>query len=235
MRIGIIGYGKMGKAIEKIALERGHSVPVIVDGSHDLNKLMDAVDVAIEFTQPDAAYKNLVFCMKNNVKVISGTTGWLNKYEEIVSLCLQRKGTFLYASNFSVSVNVFFELNDWLAKRMKSLNFDIKIEEIHHTQKKDAPSGTSITLAEDILKENKTFQTWTNEFSPAKNTIPIISKRIDDTPGTHIVSYTTDLETIRITHEASDRSIFAKGAVDVAEWIQDKRGVLNISDFINQI
>ncbi|MEM6831226.1 MAG: 4-hydroxy-tetrahydrodipicolinate reductase [Bacteroidota bacterium] len=234
MRIALIGYGKMGKAIEKVAQERGHVISHQIDGLDKLATLNPEVtDLAIEFTQPEAAYKNIETCLKNNVPVISGTTGWLDSYPQLVEQAEKHQGTFLHASNFSIGVNLFFELNEWLAQKMKNLPFHPSMEEIHHTEKKDSPSGTAIKLAEGII-QNSPITDWINEESTDHKAIGIVSKRIPNVPGTHTVSYESKLESIQIHHVAHDRSVFAEGVVLVAEWIQDKTGVFTMSDFLNQ-
>ncbi|WP_424964169.1 4-hydroxy-tetrahydrodipicolinate reductase [Ekhidna sp.] len=234
MNIALIGYGKMGKAIEQIALRADHSISCIVHSSDDLDLLAQAdVDVAIEFTQPESAFENLSYCIDNNIPVISGTTGWIDRLQEIECLCKEKGGTFLYASNFSIGVNLFFELNKWLAEKMAQLDFTPSMKEIHHTEKKDSPSGTAITLAEGIIASHPYFEGWINEKSADNKKLGIVSERIPNVPGTHTVSYSSPLESIDITHTAHDRSVFAEGAVKVAEWIQKKKGIFTMSDFIN--
>lgn len=231
MKIALLGYGKMGKTIEQIALKRNHDICLKVDEdtqSYDL----DAVDVAIDFSTPDAAVANITSCLNRNVPVISGTTGWLQHYDEVVALCHEKNGTFLYASNFSLGVNIFFELNKTLAKLMAKLpEYDISMEEIHHTQKLDAPSGTAISLADDIIKNSK-YGTWTLDAAKPKE-LHIEAKRIDNVPGTHEVSYTSQVDTIDIKHTAHSRDGFALGAVIAAEWIVNKNGVFTMKDVLN--
>ena len=234
MNIAIIGYGKMGQAIEKIAQDRKHNIVYRIENTSELESVeKEDIDVAIEFSQPDVAFSNIITSLKKGIPTISGTTGWLDRYQEVVDLCNSRKGTFLYASNFSIGVNLFFELNDWLSKKIINHNFDVEIEEIHHTQKKDSPSGTALKLAEDIIENDANISSWINEKSTDHNTLGIISKRIANIPGTHTVSYKSPLESINIEHIAHDRNVFAQGAVLVAEWILKKQGVLSMSDFIN--
>lgn len=234
MRAALIGYGKMGKAIEKLSLSHGVHVVATVDKKDDPTSLIEKkVDVAIEFTQPESAFHNIKFCIENDIKVISGTTGWLDRLPEIQKLCLENSGTFLYASNFSIGVNLFFQLNHWLAEKMRSLDFTPEILEVHHTEKKDSPSGTAITLAEGVIKNNPIFEGWVNEKSADHQKLGIISERKPNVPGTHTVTYSSMLETIEITHTAHDRSVFAEGVVQVAKWIQNQRGFLTMSDFIN--
>ena len=234
MRIALIGYGKMGKTIEQIALTKGHEVVYKLD-THDSIEQIDAssVDIAIEFTQPDAAFRNPSHCLRHGIPVISGTTGWLDKRQEIEDLCRESDGTFLYASNFSIGVNLFFELNEWLAAKMKKLSFSSSITEVHHTEKKDSPSGTAITLAEGIMRHDHAKKTWINEESTDHQKISIVSERKPNVPGTHTVSYASELESIDIKHVAHDRSVFAQGVVDVAEWIHTRKGIFTLSDYIN--
>jgi 4-hydroxy-tetrahydrodipicolinate reductase len=231
MKIAILGYGRMGKEIEKIAISRGHEVLI----KKDVDALIDitSVDVAIEFSVPDAAFNNISNCIKNNVPVISGTTGWLDKYEDAVSLCKKEKGAFMYASNFSLGVNVFFELNKQLAKMMRNLeDYTISMEEIHHTKKLDAPSGTAITLAEGII-ENSRKENWELGENTSEENIPIVAKRIPDVPGTHTILYTAEVDSIKIKHTAHSRKGFALGAIVAAEWILSKTGVFSMKDVLN--
>ncbi|PKG51451.1 4-hydroxy-tetrahydrodipicolinate reductase [Olleya sp. 1-3] len=231
MKIALLGYGKMGKAIETIALQRGHTI--VIKTSRDSDYNINDADVAIDFSVPSAAFNNISNCLNNQVPVISGTTGWLKQYDDIVSLCEKQKGAFIYASNFSLGVNIFFELNETLAKMMAKLNdYKLDIEEIHHTQKLDAPSGTAITLAEGIIKNNSAYKDWQLDTASDKN-IPIIAKRIPEVPGTHIISYTSPIDTIKIEHEAHNREGFALGAVIAAEWLADKTGVFTMKDVLN--
>jgi len=189
------------------------------------------MDVAIDFSMPDAAYGNISSCLKQNVPVISGTTGWLERYEDAVTLCEENNGAFIYASNFSLGVNVFFELNRHLAKMMRNLKqYRVSMEEIHHTQKLDAPSGTAITLAEGVL-ENSDYTNWKLN-DAAENEIPIVSKRIDEVPGTHSVDYESAIDSIALKHTAHNREGFALGAVIAAEWIHGKTGVFTMKDVL---
>ena len=234
MKIALIGYGKMGNAIEKIALENTHSISHKIGVNDSIESLIDSKpDIAIEFTQPESAFENISFCLKHGIPVISGTTGWLERLAEIEQLCSENQGTFLYASNFSVGVNLFFELNKWLADKMSNTDFKPEINEIHHTEKKDSPSGTAITLADGILPSSTGLEGWINEKSTDHKKLGIVSERIPNVPGTHTVSYSTPLESIEITHVAKDRSVFAQGVVKVAEWIHKKKGIYTMSDFIN--
>lgn len=231
MKIGLLGYGKMGKAIEQIALKRGHDILLKVDENTE-SYVLDNLDVAINFSTPDSAVDTIVNCFNHNIPIISGTTGWLERYDEVLALCQEKNGTFLYASNFSLGVNMFFELNRTLAKLMAKLpEYDISMEEIHHTQKLDAPSGTAITLAEDIIKNSK-YCTWTLDATQPK-ALHIDAKRIDSVPGTHEVAYTSSVDTIEIKHTAHNREGFALGAVIAAEWIAGKKGVFKMKDVLN--
>ncbi|MEX0315040.1 MAG: 4-hydroxy-tetrahydrodipicolinate reductase [Allomuricauda sp.] len=231
MKVGLFGYGKMGKMIEHIAQQRGHQIVAKVDID---TKEVDYhnIDVAIDFSTPDAAFDNITNCFKNNVPVISGTTGWLDNYEKAVDICKQNKGAFIYASNFSLGVNIFFELNSYLARMMSTLDqYKVSMEEIHHTQKLDAPSGTAITLAEGII-ENTAYQDWKLDNSD-ENVIPIKSKREGTVPGTHTVNYESVVDSIEIKHTAHNREGFALGAVIAAEWIQKKTGIFSMKDVLN--
>ena len=231
MKIGLFGYGKMGKMIEQIAQGRGHSIVAKIDDpSQDVDYA--SMDVAIDFSTPEAAFDNITNCFKNKVPVISGTTGWLDKYSEAIKICEDNKSAFIYASNFSLGVNIFFELNKHLAKMMGGLNqYKVAMEEIHHTQKLDAPSGTAITLAEGII-ENTKYKNWELEKSD-DSTISITSLREGMVPGTHSIAYTSSVDTIEIKHEAHNREGFALGAVIASEWIQGKTGVFSMKDVLN--
>lgn len=234
MKIALLGYGKMGKAIEQIAISRGHEVTLKINKSSKDYNIREA-DVAIDFSIPDAAVSNISHCLNNGVPVISGTTGWLNDYNDIAQLCKERDGAFIYASNFSLGVNLFFEINNYLAKMMQSqTQYNTSIEEIHHTQKLDAPSGTAITLAEGII-ENAIASDWHLENDNIKNpdSISIEAKRIEDVPGTHIIKYDSDIDSIHISHTAHNRQGFALGAVVAAEWIIGKTGIFTMKDVLN--
>ncbi len=232
MKIALLGYGKMGKAIETIAIKRGHDIVAKV-GKNDCNFDITAVDVAIDFSIPSAAVTNISKCLNNNIPVISGTTGWLDHYKDITDLCAKKNGAFIYASNFSIGVNVFFELNKTLAKLMKTLNdYSVDMEEIHHTEKLDAPSGTAITLAEGII-ENSHLESWHLSPESTKNSIPIQAKRIKNIPGTHVVNYNSVIDSITIKHIANNRDGFALGAVIAAEWLIGKTGIYSMNDVLN--
>lgn len=231
MKIALLGYGKMGKTIEQIAQSRGHDIVLKID-KHITDYDITEADVAIDFSVPNAAVGNLSKALNNNVPVISGTTGWLKDYDDITRLCKERDGAFIYASNFSIGVNIFFELNKQLAKMMSDLDkYKVSMEEIHHTQKLDAPSGTAITLAEGII-ENSNYKQWSLDKNDA-DTIPIVAKRIEDVPGTHVVSYDSTVDTIEIKHTAKNREGFALGAVIAAEWIVGKTGIFTMKDVLN--
>ena len=231
MKIALLGYGRMGKTIEKVALERGHEIVLKID-KNDINYDIAVADIAIDFSQPSAAYQNLHNCIQNNIPVVSGTTGWLSKYDELVSFCNLKNGAFIYASNFSIGVNVFFNLNAYLAKVMKNISgYGIEMEEIHHIHKLDAPSGTAITLAEQILSNSDKEQWKLTE--AAKNDLLIRVKREGEVPGTHSVEYTSAVDTIEIKHTALNRNGFAVGAVIAAEWLVNKKGVFSMKDVLD--
>lgn len=227
----------MGKAIEAIAIAKGHEIVARIDKENQdlLNKeTLQHADVAIEFTGPETAYNNILKCFEANVPVICGSTGWLEKMPEVTALCLEKNQAFLYASNFSIGVNIFFELNKRLAELMAPQpQYNVTMEEIHHTQKRDAPSGTAISLAEQVLEKVTRKQNWVNNETTAPTELSIISKRIDPAPGTHIINYTSPIDDITITHTAHSREGFASGAVVAAEWIQGKKGVFSMKDVLS--
>jgi 4-hydroxy-tetrahydrodipicolinate reductase len=232
MKIALLGYGKMGKTIEKIAINRGHTIVLKVD-KEDTDYDISQADVAIDFSIPDAAVANISNCLKNGVPIISGTTGWLAHYDSMVALAKETDGAFIYASNFSLGVNIFFELNKTLAKMMSNLSeYNVTMEEIHHTQKLDAPSGTAITLAEAVI-ENTNYSNWKLDNTENDSEIPIVAKRIENVPGTHHVTYNSEVDTINISHTAHNRQGFALGAVVAAEWILGKTGVYSMKDVLN--
>ena len=237
MKIALIGYGKMGKIIESIALSRGHEISfrIDIDNQSDLNSLDPSnTDVAIEFSHPTAAFGNIKACLENHVKVISGTTAWLDRKPEIEKICRDTNGTFLHASNFSIGVNIFFRINEIMATIMNDHpGYAVDITEIHHTEKKDAPSGTAITLAERILPHLKTKDGWIGGDAGDNSKIPVASIREGKVPGTHITRYKSNDDEIVLKHEAYSREGFATGAVAVAEWIKDKAGVLEMKDFLS--
>ena len=232
MNIALLGYGKMGKTIEQIAKKRGHQIVLKVD-KDDYDYDITKADVAIDFSIPNVAFSNISNCINNQIPVISGTTGWLEDYNKAVALCKEKQGAFIYASNFSLGVNIFFELNKTLARMMTNLKqYKVSLEEIHHTQKLDAPSGTAISLANDIITEHSNYKQWKLEESN-ENTINITAKRIDDVPGTHTITYESEVDAITIKHVAHNRQGFALGAVIAAEWIVGKTGVFTMNDVLN--
>ena len=241
MKIALIGYGKMGKTLEKVALLRGHQVvlKIDVDNRADFDRLAEA-DVAIEFTRPESAVQNLEKCIAAGVPVVCGTTGWLSVFERISALCNDKNSAFFYASNYSIGVNIFFEINRQLAKMMNDYPmYDVSMEEIHHTQKLDAPSGTAITLAQGILQNIARKTNWVTNTEGAASTTPvgesdisILAKRIDPAPGTHVVQYNSPIDSIEITHTAHSREGFATGAVVAAEWLVGKKGVFSMRDLL---
>lgn len=223
----------MGKTIERIALERGHSIAgrIDIDNLSDLN--IAQADAAIEFSHPDAAYDNVKKCIQRRIPVVCGTTGWLDRRPEIDKLTVDNGATFFYASNYSLGVNLFFKLNEQLARMMNQFDaYDVALDEVHHVQKKDAPSGTAITLAEGVIRHLDRKEKWSKGTSTAGREVGIESFRIDDVPGTHVVKYTSAIDDIEIKHTAHTREGFALGAVMVAEWIRGKKGVLNMDDFL---
>jgi 4-hydroxy-tetrahydrodipicolinate reductase len=236
MRIALVGYGKMGKTIEKLAKERGHSISHIVglENSADLIKINHQnTDVAIEFSEPEAAFQNLSTLMKAGVPTVCGTTGWLDKKPQIETLCKEHKAAFFYASNFSVGVNLFFKLNAFLANLMaRQKDYQVSMTEIHHTQKKDSPSGTGLTLAEGIITNHPDYQSWIEGQATEKNQLPIHSIREGMVPGTHVIHYKSSHDEIKISHEAFGREGFAIGAIMVAEWLRNKTGVFTMEDFL---
>ena len=231
MKIALLGYGRMGKTIEQIALQKGHEIVLKIDENSKKYDITLA-DVAIDFSIPSVAFTNISNCLNNNVPVVSGTTGWLDKFNEAKELCINNKGAFIYASNFSLGVNIFFELNEHLAKMMRNLSqYQISMEEIHHTQKLDEPSGTAITLAEGIIKHSPK-NNWALNVTNNETVIPIIAKRIPNVPGTHSIEYKSDVDTIDIKHTAHNRDGFALGAVIAAEWLVGKTGVYTMKDVL---
>lgn len=234
MNIAIIGYGKMGKVIERIALERGHQVPlkINVDNAHDLNaENLKKVDVAIEFTTPENAVNSIKTCIENQVPIVVGTTGWYHQFDEIKNYCIQHQGTLLYATNCSIGVNLFFKLNEQLAKMMNNYpDYEVKMDEVHHTQKLDIPSGTAITLAEGIIDNIEAKNKWTIGPAAAKNELYIQAHRVENVPGTHQVTYSSAIDDIEIKHTAHNREGFAQGAVVAAEFIHNKKGIFTMQD-----
>jgi 4-hydroxy-tetrahydrodipicolinate reductase len=236
MNIALLGYGKMGKAIEEIAIQRGHSIILKIDenNTNDFTREnISKADVAIEFTSPHSAYDNVKKTIEFGVAVVCGSTGWLSKIDEIKNICTKRNGAFVYASNFSVGVNIFFEVNKKLAAMMAAHNdYDVSLTEIHHTQKKDAPSGTAITLAEQILEEIPRKKSWVNHISDNPDELEILSERIDPAPGTHKIKYSSPVDDIEIIHTAHSRKGFALGAVLAAEFLKNKKGIFGMKDVL---
>jgi len=239
MKIALLGYGKMGQVIERIALERGHEIVLKKDENNTFDGLSNA-DVAIDFSVPTAAVSNITSCFQANVPVISGTTGWLENYDEVAALCNEKNGAFISSSNFSLGVNIFFEVNEYLAKIMSKFDsYKVSMEEIHHTQKLDAPSGTAISLAKGVI-ENSSYTNWTLEkpeaehpsYSELAKQIHIEAKRIGTVPGTHTVTYNSSVDAIEIKHTAHNREGFALGAVIAAEWIVGKQGIFTMKDVL---
>jgi 4-hydroxy-tetrahydrodipicolinate reductase len=236
MKIALIGYGKMGKAIEEIALQKGHAIGLKIDiatladfTKENLNKC----DVAIEFTSPHTALQNILTCIDAGTPVVSGSTGWLEHWDEVKKKCEEKSGSLLYSSNYSIGVNIFFELNKKLASLMKQqTNYEVSMEEIHHTQKKDAPSGTAISLAEQVMANLDRKHKWVNDQAPAADELLITSKRIDPAPGTHIVKYHSSIDDIEIIHTAHNRTGFATGAVLAAEFLKDKKGIYSMKEVL---
>lgn len=231
MKIALLGYGKMGKTIEKLALQKGHSIILKSNETSSIEEISKA-DIAIEFSTPEAAVANIKLCLENNIPIISGTTGWLSNYNEMVKFCENRNGSFIYASNFSVGVNLFFSINEYVSKLMATWKeYQPSIEEIHHTEKKDAPSGTAITLAEGIINNSDKKEWVLNSKSEKK--ITINSQRIDDVKGTHIINYKSNIDTISLKHEAHSRDGFALGAILAAEWLLNRKGVFTMKDVLD--
>ena len=231
MKIALLGYGKMGKVIERIALERGHEIVLRKDEFNTYDGLSTA-DVAIDFSVPSAAVSNISASFNANVPVVSGTTGWLEHYDEMIALCNEKKGGFISSSNFSLGVNIFFGLNEYLAKIMKQFDsYKVSMEEIHHIHKLDAPSGTAISLAQGVI-QNSDYANWTMD-EAKKNEIHIEAKRIGEVPGTHTVNYDSAIDSIEIKHTAHNREGFALGAVVAAEWLAGKQGIFSLKDVLN--
>jgi 4-hydroxy-tetrahydrodipicolinate reductase len=238
MKILLLGYGKMGKTIEKIALDKGHTIvgKIDIQNRADMD-LLDAkdVDVAIEFSSPEAAFDNIKYCLKKGWPVVSGTTGWLEHRPEIEALCKDKGGAFFYASNYSIGVNLFFRLNRQLAKLMNGQGYSSSMTEIHHIHKLDAPSGTAITLAEGIADENDAICGWKLAPENESGFLQIISEREGEVPGTHIIRYDSDVDSIEISHTAHNRAGFASGAVVSAEWLVGKEGVFSMNDLLSNL
>lgn len=235
MKIALLGYGKMGKTLESLAHQKQHQIVYKTNQTPEVEQLVQA-DVAIEFSVPEAAFSNITTCFKKGIPVVSGTTGWLARLDEALTLCKQYNGSFIYASNFSIGVNIFFELNRKLAELMNSHpEYQVAIEEIHHTQKLDAPSGTAVSLAEQII-ENSSYREWKLQNFPEESMeatqLPITALRREDVKGTHTVSYQSSIDTLSIKHEAHSREGFALGALLAAEWLQDKKGIYSMKNVL---
>ena len=230
MKIALLGYGRMGKIIEKLALEKGHTISSKINQDSSKEELLKA-DIAIEFSTPEAAVSNIKFCLENNIPIVSGTTGWLAHYDKMIKLCENRNGSFIYASNFSIGVNLFFSINEYVSNLMEPWkDYQVSIEEVHHNQKLDIPSGTAVTLAEGIIR-NSDKKNWELNGTEAEN-INITAKRINDIKGTHIINYDSNIDTILIKHEAHSRDGFALGAILAAEWLADKKGIFTMKDVL---
>ncbi|MCT8340891.1 4-hydroxy-tetrahydrodipicolinate reductase [Flavobacteriaceae bacterium TK19130] len=231
MKLAILGYGKMGKTIERLATDKGHTIVYkSTSDTHEGN--LSEADAAIEFSVPEAAVDNITKALEADIPVVSGTTGWLDKYEEVTNFCKKRNGSFLYASNFSVGVNLFFGINEYAAKLMADWEeYDVSVKEIHHTQKKDAPSGTAISIAEDILKHSHKKKKWELDVED-EDILTISAAREGDVKGTHIVTYASEIDTISLKHEAHTRDGFAKGAILAAEYIYNKQGIFTMKDVL---
>jgi 4-hydroxy-tetrahydrodipicolinate reductase len=237
MNLALIGYGKMGKEIEKIAVSRGHKINLLIDINNPQDLTLENLrkcDVAIEFTIPHSAVDNYNICFKAGIPVVSGTTGWLNQKEEVYKRCAEMNGTFFYGSNFSVGANLFFELNRKLADLMAPRNeYNVEMTEVHHTQKLDAPSGTAISLAEDILDKLPGINSWVNDKTPAEDELNIKSERIGEVPGIHTIKYESEVDFIEIMHSVKNRKGLAFGAVLAAEYCLNHKGILTMQDLLN--
>lgn len=237
MKLLLLGYGKMGQMIDSMATDRGHEIVarINVDNQQELETLdTDSIDGAIDFSQPAAAMSNIKWCIDKQIPVAVGTTGWLDQKPAVDAYCLEKKGTYLYSSNFSIGVNIFFKVNAFLARLMDGQNdYAVSMKEIHHTQKLDAPSGTAITLAESILENVRRKEHWVNDQPQNEKELLITSERVDPTPGTHEINYNSRIDAIDIRHTAHGREGFASGAILVAEWLVNQQGVLTMDDFLS--
>ena len=236
MKIALVGYGKMGKEIETIAIEKGHEIvlKISIDNTEDLTTVnLQLADVAIEFSGPESAVENIKKCIDAGVPVISGSTGWLSQWKEVEEYCTSSFGTLIYASNFSIGVNLFFEVNKYLAEMMANYpSYNVELKEVHHTQKLDSPSGTAITLAQQVMEEITRKKQWVNTPSKSEEDLVIISDRIDPAPGTHHVKYSSVIDDIEIIHTAHNRTGFATGAITAAEFLVGKKGIYNMKDVL---
>lgn len=237
MKIALIGYGKMGKEIEAVAIERGHEIIFKFDKNIEQqvsSEKLKKVDVAVEFTQPEAAYENYLKCFEARVPVVSGTTGWLEKLPDIKHICNTENQTFFYASNFSIGVNIFFRLNKMFSKLMNTIpGYDVSIQETHHIEKMDAPSGTAITLADDLINNFELKKTWVKESTVNPSELVIRSIRKETVPGTHTINYDSSVDYIELTHSAKNRKGFALGAVLAAEFVQTHKGFLGMENLLD--
>ncbi len=237
MKVALFGYGKMGKEIEQILLNRGHSIVAKVSRNTDKNSIQtDNIDVVIEFSTPEAVVENIAFCLAHKLPIVIGTTGWYDHFDQLSKQSKENDTAMIYGTNFSIGVNLFFTLNSALAQLMtSSLDYSCEVKEIHHTEKKDAPSGTGITIAEDIIENNSRYTNWLNvkktEISDT-HILPLASERLPDVPGTHIVTYENEIDKIEITHTAKNRKGFALGSVLAAEWIINKKGIFSIKEIM---
>jgi 4-hydroxy-tetrahydrodipicolinate reductase len=236
MKIALIGYGKMGKAIEQIAQQQGHEVVLRIDVNNTTDftpENLRKADVAIEFTRPETAFENLKKCLEAGVPVVVGTTGWLQHLEEAKACCAQHNGALFHSSNYSIGVNIFFAVNRYLAQMMSAHpQYEVRMAETHHTQKLDAPSGTAITLAEGILGQIDRKKQWVNQKAESSDELSILSYRVDPAPGTHEIFYESEIDSIEIRHTAHSREGFASGAVQAAVWLVSKKGVFGMSDLL---
>jgi 4-hydroxy-tetrahydrodipicolinate reductase len=239
MKIALLGYGKMGKAIEEVVLEEGRHEIVLKIGSSHQDQLtvsnLKMADVAIDFTQPESAYSNVMLCFEAKIPIVVGTTSWAEGLEKAKKICLENNHSLFASPNFSIGVNLFFQLNTYLAKLMRPFNeYQLTMAEIHHTEKKDAPSGTAIKLANDIIaSSNNRYSSWSLDKALSEDIIPITAIREPHVPGTHYVNYTSEIDYIQISHEAKGRKGFAVGAVRAAEFIYGKKGFFTMDDFLN--
>jgi 4-hydroxy-tetrahydrodipicolinate reductase len=237
MKLALIGYGKMGKTIEALAGKLNHEIIMTIDRDNLsvlTSELFKCADVAIEFTMPNQAFSNIIACFDAGVPVVCGTTGWYDRLEELTEICEIKKGALLYASNFSIGVNLFFALNKYLANQMSHYpDYDVSMIETHHTAKLDAPSGTAITLAEDLIKYHKSYDRWTRDKKEGAHSFPIRSIRENPAPGKHEIRYISEVDEINISHEAYNRNGFASGALHAANWLRDKQGVFHFSEALS--
>lgn len=237
MKIALLGYGKMGEQLEIVALERKHEIVAFIDETDDWKNFYPdflKADIAIDFSTPNVVVENIYKCFEHNIPVVVGTTGWYEHLDEVKQKCVEMNQTLFYATNFSLGVNLFFELNRVLAQLMNGYEqYDVSIEETHHTAKQDSPSGTAIVLANDIIKYLSHKETWINEINDVKSELSIKSQRIEDNIGTHIVTYASAMDQIEIKHTSINRKAFAQGAITAAEWIMGKKGIFNMKDIIN--